>query len=148
MFEERMPAIQSHEVHELAGATEQPEGQAVSGERPARPEGFQLPFGIWKAMFALYAVFIVALAVATGGDGYARMVIAISALFMMIYFVIAAILSALAGVDRVQVREGRPLQTIYGPLQAREVWAQVLIIPAALALFGVGILIVTSMVGI
>lgn len=99
-------------------------------------------------MFACYALFISALAVATGGDGHARMAIAISALFMLVYFSTASILSALGGADRFQVEAGRPLQTIYGPLNSSEVWTQVLIIPAALALFGVGILIVTSLIGI
>lgn len=148
MFEERMPAVQSDEIHEFAGAIGQVQTTVEPGQALARPEGFQLPSAIWKAMFACYALFISALAVATGGDGHAKMAIAISALFMLVYFSTASILSALNGVDRSSVKAGRPLQTIYGPLNVREVWAQVLIIPVALALFGLGILIVTIAVGV
>ena len=86
MFEERMPAVQSEEIHEFAGVIGQVQSKAEPEQVQARPEGFQLPSGIWKAMFACYALFISALAVATGGDGHAKMAIAISALFMLVYF--------------------------------------------------------------
>jgi hypothetical protein len=144
-----MLAAQSDEAHDFVAALEKvPLGSELAHAVHPRPEGFQLPSGIWKAMFACYALFISALAVATGGDGHARMAIAISALFMLVYFSTALILGALGGADRSPVGKGIPLQTIYGPLNAREVWSQVLIIPVALALFGMGILIVTSLVGV
>ncbi len=148
MLEQRMLATQSDDAHEFAVEIEPVLAEAELLRIHPRPEGFQLPAAIWKAMFACYALFISALAVATGGDGHARMAIAISALFMLVYFSTASILSAVGGPDRFRVEKGKPLQTLFGPLNEREVWAQVLIIPFALALFGMGILIVTSVIGV
>lgn len=116
--------------------------------RPAnRPEGFQLPASIWQAMFVCYAVFIGSLAAATGGSGYARFMLAIAGLFVVIYFSAGAILAAVGGKDSVQAVAGKPLQTIYGPVDANSVRVQVLVVPVALALFGLGILTVASLAG-
>ncbi|HSG35390.1 MAG TPA: hypothetical protein VLA37_12710 [Sphingomonadaceae bacterium] len=112
-----------------------------------RPEGFQLPGPLWRAMFALYAVFIGALALAAGGSGPARFMLVVAALFMLVYFVTATILARLGGADRGTVGPAKPLQTIYGPLSARDTWVQVLLIPAALAIFGISVLIVVSLAG-
>jgi hypothetical protein len=120
----------------------------TDGERPVppqRPEGFQLPAALWRAMLALYAIFMAALALATGGSGPARLAIAVAALFMLVYFATAAILSGLGGPDSDTVSPAKPLQTIYGPLSARDTWIQVLIIPGALATFGIAVLIVVGL---
>lgn len=116
------------------------------GFNQERAQGFQLPAKLWVAMFACYGAFISLLAIATGGSGEARMVLAISALFMLVYFVTASILASLGGADRQTMSRSRPLQSLYGPMNARDVWIQVLSIPLALVLFGTGIVVVISVV--
>ena len=113
-----------------------------------RPEGFQVPGEIWGAMFACYAVFFTAVALATGGSGPARMMLAISGLFILAYFTMASILGGLTGIDRKTVAHDRPLQTIYGPLSLGEVRTQILTVPFALVLFGLSILLISSLSGI
>ncbi len=146
MFEQ--PLHQRDFTQELDGAASEPEAVAAPARRQPCSEGFQLPGAIWRAMFACYAIFIASLALATGGSPAARFVIAIAALFMLVYFVTATILTALGGPDRREADEAEPLQTLYGPLGIGAVRVQVLTIPAALAIFGIGLLIVTSFAGV
>lgn len=120
----------------------------IGHNRPARPEGFQLPMAIWKTMFACYGVFFTGLAMASGGSGPARLVLAVSGLFILTYFTCGAILARLAGKDAAQATAGKPLQTIYGPMSAGAVWAQVLTVPIALAFFGMAIVLIAASAGL
>ena len=43
-------------------------------------------------------------------------------------------------------RPGTVLQTAYGPLARKEVYGQVLIVPAAVALFGIGISVISAII--
>lgn len=122
------------------------ERELAPAPAPASAQGFQLPAGLWAAMFACYATFMASLAIATGGSGQARMVLAIAALFMLVYFATASILASLGGADKDRMDRRRPLQTLYSAMAARDVWIQVLSIPAALVLFGVGIAVISSLV--
>jgi hypothetical protein len=111
-----------------------------------RPDGFQLPSSIWLCLLACYAFFIAALAVAAGGSGPARLVLAISAFFMIAYFGTAAMLARLGPQDRVEASAAKPLQTIYGPLPMGAVRAQILTVPIAIASFGLAILVIAGVV--
>ncbi|WP_162225080.1 hypothetical protein [Erythrobacter sp. SG61-1L] len=103
---------------------------------------------IWKTMFACYGVFFTGLALASGGSGPARLVLAVSGLFILTYFTCGAVLARLGGRDATQVGPGKPLQTIYGPMSAGAVWAQVLTVPIALAFFGLAIVLVAAQAGL
>ena len=110
-----------------------------SGERV----GCEVPPGIWTAMVACYGVFIAAVLAATAG-GYATFSIVIAVIYLVMFF----------GVTKLMVKEGpeQPrsplarhggvLRTIYGPLARREVAAQMLVVPMAIAFFGVAILVI------
>jgi hypothetical protein len=116
---------------------------------PQQPEArmFELPSNIWRAMIACYAIFLIALLGATGG-AHAGFAIAISAIYVAMFF----------GTARVMLRQSSPqprsalerrgavLQTAYGPLARAEVYGQVLIVPAAVAFFGVGIAVIAAVV--
>ncbi len=146
MFEQ--PLHKTDFTQELHGTASDQEAVAAPARQQPCSEGFQLPGAIWRAMFACYAIFIASLALATGGSSAARFVIAISALFMLVYFSAATILTALGGSDRRKADKSEPLQTLNGPLGIGAVRVQVLTIPAALATFGIGLLIVTSFAGV
>jgi hypothetical protein len=110
--------------------------------------GFEIPARLWIAMLACYGVFLSALLIATGG-GESTLNIAICAIYMIMFF----------GLVKVLVRQGpkqgrspldgpsRTLQTLYGPLQEREVAAQMLVVPLCVAFFGVAILVIRVCVG-
>lgn len=106
--------------------------------------GFEIPPALWRAMLACYVVFFGALLAATSASPYAIFAIVISAIYVTMFF----------GVSRMIVAQGprQPrsplakaqgaLQTIYGPLGYREVVAQMLVVPGAIAFFGVAILVI------
>lgn len=116
---------------------------------PQQPEArmFELPANVWRAMIACYAVFLLALLGATGG-AHAGFAIAIAAIYIAMFF----------GTARTMLRQSPPqprsalerreavLQTAYGPLARDEVFGQVLIVPAAVAFFGVGIAVIAAVV--
>ncbi|MXP09692.1 hypothetical protein [Pseudoblastomonas halimionae] len=102
--------------------------------------GYQLPSRVWHTMFACYAVFFTALAVATGGSGKALFAIVVSALYTTIYFGVASIGAGQAGREETSPLErGEPLQTWTGPMNAISVYAQILVVPLAVAGFGIGV---------
>ena len=119
---------------------------SISPEAAGRPDGFQLPGSVWLSLFGCYAFFITALAVAAGGSGPARLVLAISAFFMIAYFGTASILARVGPRDHVKADAAKPLQTMYGPLEMGAVRAQILTVPIAIASFGLAILVVASVV--
>ncbi|MCL6252097.1 hypothetical protein M3P36_13710 [Altererythrobacter sp. KTW20L] len=114
---------------------------------PAQPESrrFELPGNIWVGMIASYAVFFAAIALATGGSGHARFAIVISILYTAIFFGVARILARQAGPDgRSPLLRGEPLQTWCGPMDAKAVYGQVLVVPMAVAAFGMGIAVICA----
>lgn len=118
-------------------------GSAREGER----RGFEIPGGMWATMIACYAVFLAALLAATGG-AYAAFAIAISAVYVAMFFGTAAAMmrQAPAQARSPLALAGGRLQTLYGPLDQREVMAQMLVVPGAIALFGVAVLIIRLLV--
>jgi hypothetical protein len=151
----------SEAARKLAPVLEQPRSDALSellppllpvehNDNEAKVEllageqrGFEIPARLWVLMLLCYGVFLSALLVATGG-GESTLNIAISAFYMVMFF----------GLVKLLVRHGpkqgrspldgpsRTLQTLYGPLQEREVAAQMLVVPACVAFFGVAILVI------
>lgn len=117
-----------------AGALETPSA-------PVQPEQrtFGLPFTVWAVMFVSYGVFFTGLALATGRDGNALFMIAISLLYTTMYFGTATALNG-AGprAGRSQWIAGK-LQTFTGPMSISAVCAQVLVVPMMIALFGLAI---------
>lgn len=110
-----------------------------SGERV----GFEVPSGIWTAMIACYGVFIAAILAATAG-GYATFSIVIAVVYLAMFFGVTKLLVK-EGPEQPRSpleRHGGMLRTIYGPLARREVAAQMLVVPVAIAFFGVAVLVI------
>jgi hypothetical protein len=109
---------------------------------PQQPEPrmFEMPAAVWRAMITCYTIFLLALLGATGG-AHAAFAIAISAVYVTMFFGTArAMLRQSAPQPRCALeRPGAALQTAFGPLTRGEVYAQVLIVPAAVAAFGIAI---------
>lgn len=116
---------------------------------PVQPESrrFELPGTVWGAMIACYAVFFVSITVATGGSGHALFAILISVLYTAMFFATARII-ALQGQaqDSSPLSQGRALPTWTGPMGTGAVYGQVLVVPACIALFGVGIAVICAVV--
>lgn len=109
--------------------------------------GYQFPAAVWGGMFAFYGIFFVAIFAATGGSGYARFAIVVSALYTVMYFGVARIIARQGGRrDISPLDQGQPLQTWTGPMSSKAVYSQVLIVPLVLAIFGIGMAIIIGLV--
>lgn len=123
------------------------DNETVAARQQPETRMFELPAHIWQAMIACYAVFLLALLGATGG-AHAGFAIAIAALYVAMFF----------GGARIMLRQspsqprsplecrGAVLQTAFGPLTRGEVYGQVLIVPAAVAFFGIGFAVIAAVV--
>lgn len=123
------------------------ETEANDNAPAQQPEArmFELPAAIWRAMAGCYGVFLLALLGATGG-AHAAFAIVISAVYVAMFFGTArAMLRQAPSQPRSPIeRPGAVLQTAFGPLARSEVYGQVLIVPAAVAFFGVAIAILSA----
>ena len=137
-LEELLPPVQPAEVNDNEASP------ARVGERL----GFEIPAPVWYAMIACYGVFLAALLGATGG-ARAGFAIIISALYVAVFFGTVRILLRHAPAQPRSPLDGpsRRLPTLYGSLRKNEVLAQMLIVPGAVALFGVAILLIRVAVG-
>lgn len=116
---------------------------------PVAPKnaGFQLPRSVWMAMLGCYATFFAAIALATGGSGAARFAIIVSVLYTGMYFGLARIGARQAGPEgKSPLALGKKLDTWTGLMDKKAVYGQILIVPIAVALFGVAILVISSMI--
>lgn len=116
---------------------------------PAQPEHrrFEIPGAVWGAMIGSYVLFFAAITMATGGSGHAVFAIVISILYTVMFFGLASIIARQAGPDaRSPLLRGEALPTWCGPMQAGAVYGQMLVVPAAVALFGVGIAVIVAAV--
>lgn len=114
---------------------------------PAQPENrrFELPANIWVGMIASYVLFFTAVTLATGGSGHARFAIVVSVLYTVIFFGVARIIARQAGPDgRSPLLRGQPLQTWCGPMDRTAVYGQILVVPMAVAAFGLGIAVICA----
>lgn len=120
-----------------------------AGVAPAQPEArrFELPASVWVGMLASYAVFFLAITLATGGSARAIFAIVISLLYTAMYFGLARVIARQAGPDaRSPLLRGEALPTWCGPMDAQAVYGQILVVPMAVALFGVGIAVICAVV--
>jgi hypothetical protein len=115
---------------------------------PARPAGFQLPGWIWQAMFTAYGLFFAALLTTFRGDGEALFMVVISLLYALMYFGTASLLARLGPNDSESPLDlaGGELQTWTGSMGTGAVAAQVLTVPACLALFAMAIAVIRAVV--
>ena len=108
---------------------------------------FEFPRWIWAVMLAGYATFVGGLLGATAGNGRAEFAIAISAIYIAMFFGTARVL---ANVDGRRVgafnRAGGKLVTSTGPMNAASVAGQVLVLPVLLGFFGVAIAVISAIV--
>src|SRR3546814_10089365 len=77
--------------------------------------GFQLPRWIWRVMFGCYALFFLIIAVATGRDTAALMMIVISGFYVVMVFGTTGILNAQKGPEY-----DSPLDRVGGVLERSE----------------------------
>jgi len=119
------------------------DNEAASELLAGEQRHFQIPARFWGAMIALYAVFLSALFAATGG-GYATFVIVVAAAFVAMFFGTAKVMIDQGPAQGRSPLDGpeRSLETLYGPLSGREVAAQMLVVPACVAFFGIAILVI------
>ncbi len=105
--------------------------------------GFEIPAWIWGTMIACFAAFLALLLAATGG-GRAIFAIAISAVYLAMFFGTAGAILRQAPKQPVSPleRSGGRLATLYGPLTGREVAAQMLVVPGAVVFFGLAVLVI------
>lgn len=108
----------------------------------------EMPAAIWRMMFAAYAVFFAGLIAATANDQGTIFVIIVSILYTFMYFGVASVLFNLNRPEQKSLfaRGLGPLATYTGPMDKGAVVAQMMTIPACLALFGVAIAIFRAMI--
>jgi hypothetical protein len=100
--------------------------------------GFELPARVWRTMLACYAVFFLAMTTALGSAGMAMFSIVVSVVYATVFFGVAGIMA-----KQNPARERSPLDskgvldTWCGPMDRKAVYGQILVIPGAVALFGV-----------
>lgn len=107
--------------------------------------GFEIPPAIWVGMVSCYVVMLVALLAATGG-GHAAFAIAISAVYVAMFFGTARTMLGQAPAQPVSPldrAEGK-LATLYGPLARGEVAVQMLLVPALIAGFAIAVAIIRA----
>src|SRR3546814_359254 len=105
--------------------------------------GFQLPRWIWRVMFGCYALFFLIIAVATGRDTAALMMIVISVFYVVMVFGTTGILNAQKGpeYDSPLDRVGGVLETRTGPMNLRAVGVQILAVPIGMVFLGITVLV-------
>lgn len=143
-----------HDRHEFAVAERLedllPEiAPAIEAPPRVQPEqrGFELPARVWQAMIACYGAFFLAMVTALGGSGKAMLSILVAVVYVAVFFGAARIVMrqnparAISPLDRTGV-----LATWCGPMDRKAVYGQILVVPLAVALFGIaaGVIILAS----
>lgn len=121
----------------------------LSSRRRAVPgaRSFELPGGIFGAMAAAYLSFIAAMGAAFGGGEMMPLLLGICLVYLAMYlgvpFVMASVDTGTASrlLAWGQLRQ-RGLMTAGGHMSAGSVLAQVLIVPACVAFFGMAVLVI------
>jgi hypothetical protein len=136
---ELLPAVHAAEVNDNDDAP-----QLLAGEA----RHFEIPARLWGAMIACYGVFFAAMFAAIGG-GYATLVLVVSLFFVAMFFGTTKVMLDQGPVQARSPLDGpnRALPTLAGALREREVAAQMLIVPACVAFFGIAILVICASVG-
>ncbi len=145
---ELMPRIVVVDDLNARDEAEQCDDEALAAPREGERRGFEIPASFWWVMVACYAVFIGALLAATGSSAHAVFMIVISAVYVLMFFGTTKLLTreGPAQPRSPLARPGKALPTLYGPLGRREVAAQMLVVPGAVAFFGLAILLIRLVV--
>lgn len=106
---------------------------------------FDLPKSIWWTMFLPYAIFFLAITIATGRDRSALFMIVISASYTVMYFGTAAAMNAAGAPGRPATVPG-DIDTATGKLSYGTAFAQILTVPLVIAFFGCAIAVIGSIV--
>lgn len=116
-------------------------------QRVGERRTFELPASVWQIMTACYAVFLIALLASTGG-GRAGFAIAISAIYIAMFFGTARTITRQGPKQEpAPVRNpGTHLQTAFGPMSRGAVFGQILIVPLAVAIFGIAMAVIIAVV--
>ena len=139
---------QPHAFPSEQGQAADPADVPDLAQSAAQPEArrFELPVSVWAGMLSSYAVFFASITLATGGSGHAIFAIVISVLYTGMFFGVARIISRQAGPDaRSPLLRGAALPTWCGPMDAKAVYGQILIVPVAVALFGLVIAVISAL---
>lgn len=120
----------------------------LSLERVGERRTFELPRAIWVGMIACYAVFLTALLASTGG-GRAGFAIAVSAVYVVMFFGTAGAIARQSPQQSASPleRQGAALQTAFGPMSRGAVFGQILVVPLAVAIFGIAIAVIIALAG-
>lgn len=106
----------------------------------------EIPGWIWGTMALCYGLFFGGLLAATGHDGHAIFAIAISLVYLAMYFGTATLLFGMNPPRQPSafVRRLAPLQTWTGTMETGAVAAQILTVPACLAFFGLAAAVIRA----
>lgn len=123
---------------------------AANGRTIAQPEarGFELPARIWLAMIACYGLFLASMIAALGSSGKAMLSIAVSIVYVAVFFSVSRIVVKQNpdGASSPLDRDGF-LMTHFGPMERKAVYGQILVVPAAVALFGTAVAVIIAFSG-
>jgi hypothetical protein len=126
-----------------AGLEEVNDNERASSPREGERIGFEIPSVIWGVMIACYGIFLVALICATSG-AHAMFALVVATGYVAMFFGLTRVILRHGPTQpRSVLDRGGVLSTIYGPLARREVMAQMLVVPLAIAFFGTAILIIS-----
>jgi hypothetical protein len=119
------------------------DNEVRAAPRVGERAGFEIPPAVWGTMVACYALFLALLLAATGG-AHAAFAIAISAVYVAMFFGTAKAMLAQAPAQPHSplASYGGKLATLYGPLGRGAVAAQMLVVPGTVALFGAAVLVI------
>ncbi|MEL1252033.1 hypothetical protein [Aurantiacibacter gilvus] len=99
--------------------------------------GFELPARIWLAMVACYGLFLASMVAALGSSGKALLSIAVSIVYVTVFFAVSRIMVAQnPGRAPSPLDRDGFLMTHFGPMDRKAVYGQILVVPLAVALFG------------
>lgn len=150
MFDEARPlAFDQTELcapHERIEQTGEVGPDHAAAAQPERRR-FELPMAVWAGMLASYAVFFACMALVAGGSGHAAFAVVVSIGYTIVFFGVGRVIARQAGTDAPSpLLRGKALSTWCGPMEPTAVYGQILIVPMAVAAFGIGIAIMVAVI--
>jgi hypothetical protein len=141
--------MDSNTIAAETGGIEYLQDSAAAARAPIRPSHerrtFDLPKSIWRTMFLSYAIFFLAITIATGRDRSALFMIVISGSYAVMYFGTTTVMNAVGAHDRPATVPG-DVETATGKLSYGAAFAQILTVPLVIAFFGCAIAVVRAIV--
>jgi hypothetical protein len=141
--------MDSNTIAAETGGVEYLQDSSATALAPIRPSHesrtFDLPKSIWWTMFIAYAVFFLAITIATGRDRSALFMVVISGSYAVMYFGTATVMNAVGAHDRPATVPG-DVETATGKLSYASAFAQILTVPLVIAFFGCAIAVVRAIV--